>query len=96
MVTADAFKHPLDLEIECSLNGRLMQSSRTSRMIFDVRDLVSFLSRHFTLLPGDIILTGTPSGVGAFRNPPVYLGSGDEVSVTIEGIGTLTNTCEAR
>lgn len=52
---------------------------------------VSFLSRHFTLQPGDVILTGTPSGVGAFRNPPVYLRSGDEVSVTIEGIGTLTN-----
>lgn len=93
IVTADVFREPLDLEITCRVNGRVMQSSRTSRMIFNVPELVSFLSRHFTLQPGDVILTGTPSGVGAFRNPPVYLRSGDEVSVTIEGIGTLTNQC---
>ncbi|VBB43990.1 Fumarylacetoacetate hydrolase family protein [uncultured Desulfatiglans sp.] len=93
IVTADAFTEPLDLEITCRVNGRLMQSSRTSRMIFNVPELVSFLSRNFTLQPGDVILTGTPSGVGAFRDPPFYLRSGDEVSVTIEGIGTLTNPC---
>ncbi|WP_051184677.1 fumarylacetoacetate hydrolase family protein [Desulfatiglans anilini] len=93
IVTADAFTEPLDVEITCRVNGRLMQSSRTSRMIFKVPELVSFLSRNFTLQPGDVILTGTPSGVGAFRDPPVYLQSGDEVSVTIEGIGTLTNPC---
>jgi len=62
-------------------------------MIFKVPMVVSFLSRHFTLLPGDIILTGTPSGVGVFRDPPVYLKDGDEVAVEIDGIGRLVNRC---
>jgi len=61
--------------------------------IFKVPFLVSFLSRHFTLMPGDLILTGTPSGVGVFRTPRIYLKDGDEVVVEIEGIGRLVNFC---
>lgn len=89
-------KDPHALDIRCWLNGELMQDSHTSRMIFNVPALVSFLSRHFTLLPGDVIMTGTPSGVGAFRDPSVYLKDGDEVVVEIEGIGRLVNTCSVR
>jgi 2-keto-4-pentenoate hydratase/2-oxohepta-3-ene-1,7-dioic acid hydratase in catechol pathway len=63
-------------------------------MIFKVPYLVSYLSQTFTLEAGDLILTGTPSGVGKAQKPPRFLNHGDEVSVTIEGIGTLTNTCE--
>jgi len=62
-------------------------------MIFRVPALVSFLSRHFTLIPGDVILTGTPDGVGAFRDPSIYMKDGDEVVVEIEKIGHLVNTC---
>ena len=62
-------------------------------MIFPVSRLVSLLSHHFTLFPGDIILSGTPAGVGAFREPSVYLKDGDEVIVEIDGIGRLVNTC---
>ena len=80
-----------NLSIECRLDGKLMQSSRTSDMIFPVRRIVSYISHAFTLLPGTIILTGTPHGVGFKRNPPVYLQPGQIVEIEIEGIGTLTN-----
>ena len=95
IVTADEISHPQNLDISCQVNGVTMQSSNTRRMIFSVAFLVSFLSRHFTLLPGDVILTGTPSGVGVFREPSVYLRDGDEVSISIEKIGTLVNQCHA-
>ena len=70
-----------------------MQDSHTGLMIFRIPEVISFLSMHFTLNPGDIILTGTPSGVGVFRDPSVYLKDGDEVAVEIERIGWLVNTC---
>jgi 2-keto-4-pentenoate hydratase/2-oxohepta-3-ene-1,7-dioic acid hydratase in catechol pathway len=73
---------PADLAIECRVNGEVRQSGRTSELLFDVADLVAFVSSVFTLLPGDLILTGTPAGVG-----PVV--AGDSVAITIEGIGTL-------
>ena len=95
IVTADEISHPQNLDISCQVNGVTMQSSNTRRMIFSVAFLVSFLSRHFTLFPGDVILTGTPSGVGVFREPSVYLRDGDEVSISIEKIGTLVNQCHA-
>jgi 2-keto-4-pentenoate hydratase/2-oxohepta-3-ene-1,7-dioic acid hydratase in catechol pathway len=75
---------PLDLKLETLLNGEVVQSARTSDMIFDVYELVSFISSVMTLLPGDIVLTGTPGGIG-----PMH--PGDVVEVRIEGIGTLTN-----
>ena len=70
-----------------------MQASNTSNLIFSVPDLVSFCSQAFTLEPGDVIATGTPSGVGYFREPPVLMGDGDVMTVEVEGIGRLTNPC---
>jgi len=96
IVTADDIPEPQNLDISCQVNGVTMQSSNTGRMIFSVASLVSFLSRHFTLFPGDVILTGTPSGVGVFREPSIYLKDGDQVSVTIENIGTLVNHCQVK
>lgn len=93
IVTKDDI-NPDNLDIRCYLNGTLMQDSNTNEMIFPVSRLVSFLSKHFTLYPGDIILTGTPEGVGAFRKPSVWLKDGDEITVEIEGIGKLCNICE--
>ena len=96
IVTADEIPDPGALRIMCWLNGILMQDGNTDMMIFSVPSLISFLSRHFTLVPGDIILTGTPKGVGAFRTPPVFLKGGDEVVVEIGGIGRLGNGCQTR
>jgi 2-keto-4-pentenoate hydratase/2-oxohepta-3-ene-1,7-dioic acid hydratase in catechol pathway len=79
------------LQISCRWNGTLMQDSNTRHMIFAVDELINYASSHMTLLPGDIIATGTPSGVGVFRDPPVFLKPGDLVEVQIEGIGTLAN-----
>jgi 2-keto-4-pentenoate hydratase/2-oxohepta-3-ene-1,7-dioic acid hydratase in catechol pathway len=73
-----------------------MQDSNTSLMIFSIPVLISFLSRHFTLFPGDIVLTGTPRGVGVFRDPPVFMKGGDDVAVEIERVGRLENTCRTR
>jgi 2-keto-4-pentenoate hydratase/2-oxohepta-3-ene-1,7-dioic acid hydratase in catechol pathway len=70
-----------------------MQDSNTSALIFDVPYLISFCSAAFTLEPGDVITTGTPSGVGYFREPRVLMGDGDVMTVEVEGIGRLTNTC---
>lgn len=80
-----------NLAITCRLDGEVMQSSSTADLIFPVRRIVSYLSHSFTLLPGTLILTGTPSGVGFMRKPPVFLLPGQVVEVEIEGIGTLTN-----
>ncbi|MCF8084167.1 MAG: fumarylacetoacetate hydrolase family protein [Deltaproteobacteria bacterium] len=93
IVTPDELPEPHSLSIRCLVNGRVMQDSNTGQMIFGIPEVISFLSRHFTLNPGDIILTGTPHGVGAFRDPPFYLSDGDEVVVEIESIGQLANPC---
>ena len=79
------------LRIVQRLNGELLQEGNTTDLVFDVRRLVSFASSVFTLEPGDLILTGTPSGVGFERTPPIALAPGDVVEVEIEGIGTLRN-----
>jgi 2-keto-4-pentenoate hydratase/2-oxohepta-3-ene-1,7-dioic acid hydratase in catechol pathway len=81
-----------DLAISLKLNGEQRQSSRTSKMIFDVTEIIHQLSSGFTLLPGDVIMTGTPEGVGYAMQPPQTLKAGDVMELTIEGIGTLTNT----
>lgn len=78
-------------KIETRLNGKTMQSTNTADMIFGIKELVSYCSKNMTLLPGTVILTGTPEGVGFARKPPVFLRPGDKIEVTIEGIGTLTN-----
>ena len=93
LVTADEIPDPQALDIKCEVNGSVMQHSHTGNMIFSVAYLISFLSQAFTLLPGDIILTGTPDGVGVYREPPVFMKSGDEMVVTIEGVGRLVNVC---
>ena len=93
LVTRDEVPDPQDLAIRCTLNGEVMQDSTTAEMIFGVAELIEFSSRAFTLLPGDVIITGTPHGVGVFRDPPVFLKDGDEVAVEIEGMGRLSNPC---
>jgi 2-keto-4-pentenoate hydratase/2-oxohepta-3-ene-1,7-dioic acid hydratase in catechol pathway len=81
-----------DLAIGLKINGEQRQASRTSKMIFDVPEIIHQLSAGFTLLPGDVIMTGTPEGVGYAMQPPQTLKAGDVMELTIEGIGTLTNT----
>ena len=81
-----------DLAIGLKLNGEQRQASRTSKMIFDVTEIIHQLSSGFTLLPGDVIMTGTPEGVGYAMQPPQTMKAGDVMELTIEGIGTLTNT----
>jgi 2,4-didehydro-3-deoxy-L-rhamnonate hydrolase len=86
---------PQSLRIRCLLNGDVMQDSTTANMIFGVAEIVAYASATMTLEPGDLIATGTPAGVGIFRKPPVLLKGGDEVTVEIEGIGSLTNPVRA-
>ena len=91
IVTRDEIKDPHNLRISLTLNGETMQDSNTSNLIFSVPYLVSYLSQSATWEVGDLISTGTPPGVGVFRKPPVFLKAGDSASVTVEGLGTLTN-----
>ena len=91
IVTKEEIEDPNNLSIRAILNGQTVQESRTSNMIFNIQQIVSNLSRSMTLLPGTVILTGTPEGVGFTRQPPLFLKAGDIVSIEIEKIGTLTN-----
>jgi 2-keto-4-pentenoate hydratase/2-oxohepta-3-ene-1,7-dioic acid hydratase in catechol pathway len=91
IVTADEISDPQALAIKCQVNGRYLQNSSTSEMIFGVRELIADLSQSFTFEPGDLIATGTPAGVGVFRRPPVFLQDGDTIVIEIEGIGRLEN-----
>jgi len=84
-----------DLRVTQRLNGETLQDGRTRDLIFPVRELVSFVSHVLTLLPGDLILTGTPAGVGVFRDPRISMKPGDVVEVEVEGIGVLRNPVEA-
>lgn len=91
IATRDEIPDPQGLRIRSVLNGEVMQDSNTSKMIFPVAHLISFLSTGMTLVPGDIIATGTPAGVGFVRDPKVFLKYGDEITIEIEGLGRLTN-----
>ena len=91
IVTADEIPDPQTLALRTRVNGKVLQDSNTCEMIFSVRELISFLSHSFTLEPGDLILTGTPNGVGVFRNPKIFLQNGDLVEVEIEGVGKIEN-----
>jgi 2-keto-4-pentenoate hydratase/2-oxohepta-3-ene-1,7-dioic acid hydratase in catechol pathway len=91
LVTTDEIRDPNNLYIQTRVNGELLQDANTNDMIFDVPSLIAFLSGSTTLLPGTVILTGTPHGVGIAADPPRWLMSGDEVRVRIEGIGELVN-----
>lgn len=94
IVTRDEIPDPHRLGIKTTVNGTIMQESSTSMMIFRIPQVIHFLSMHLTLMPGDVILTGTPHGVGTFREPSIYLKDADEVVIEIEGIGRLVNTCK--
>jgi 2-keto-4-pentenoate hydratase/2-oxohepta-3-ene-1,7-dioic acid hydratase in catechol pathway len=96
VVTTDELPDPGDLAVRSWRNGELMQDSRTSELLFDVAYLVAFCSRAFTLEPGDVIATGTPGGIGYFRQPRVSMRDGDIMRVEVEGIGSLTNPCRER
>jgi len=87
LVTKDEIKNPHDLRLWLKLNGKILQDSNTSDLVFNVPQLVSYISQYMSLLPGDIISTGTPAGVGMGFNPPVYLKEGDEVELGIDGLG---------
>jgi 2-keto-4-pentenoate hydratase/2-oxohepta-3-ene-1,7-dioic acid hydratase in catechol pathway len=91
IVTKEEIADPDDVSIRAVLNGRTVQDSNTSNMIFSMREIVSRLSQSMTLLAGTLILTGTPEGVGFTRNPPLYLQAGNVITIEIERIGSLTN-----
>ena len=95
IATQDEVSDPQNLSIRAILNGEVMQDGTTDKMIFSVAELVSFLSGGMTLEPGDVIMTGTPPGVGMARDPKVFLKAGDEITIEIEGLGSLTNPVEA-
>jgi 2-keto-4-pentenoate hydratase/2-oxohepta-3-ene-1,7-dioic acid hydratase in catechol pathway len=95
LVTADELPDPDDIEISCTLNGELVQHASTSRMIYSVPRIVAELSSFCTLYPGDVIFTGTMSGVGLLRKPPRYLEPGDVVVTEVSGVGRLRNTMVA-
>lgn len=91
MVTADEIENPANLAVRTTLNGTVVQNGSTADMIFTVPDLIAYVSTFTELVPGDVIATGTPAGVGDGRKPPLYMKAGDEVEVTIDGIGMLRN-----
>jgi 2,4-didehydro-3-deoxy-L-rhamnonate hydrolase len=93
VVSVDELENPDDLEVSSSINGVEVQKARTGDLIFPVPDLVSYISRIVTLYPGDVIFTGTPSGVGAARDPKWFLRAGDVIESHIEGVGTMQNKC---
>ena len=95
IATKDEIKNPNNLDLWLKLNGELMQKSNTSDFIFNIQEVVSYISQFMTLLPGDIISTGTPSGVGLGLNPPRYLKEGDEVELGVEGLGISKQKCKA-
>lgn len=96
IVTVDSVGDPHALRLTCELNGTIVQDSTTAQMVFKTADIIEYASRFFTLSPGDIILTGTPPGVGCFRKPePLWLKPGDVVTCAVEGIGSITNTVVA-
>ncbi len=95
MVTPDELTDVQNLDIECLVNGEVLQNSNTNDMIFSVAQIIAYLSEATTLLPGTLIITGTPEGVGFVRKPPVYLAPGDVVETRIQGIGTMKNSVVA-
>ena len=95
IVTPDEFANPDDLALRCAIDGEEMQSSRTSAMVFGVGAIIEAISAAVTLLPGDLIFTGTPSGVGSTRDPRRYLEPGNLITSEVEGIGVMRNRCVA-
>lgn len=96
LVTPDESFDISNLRLETRVDGRIMQTGNTRNLIFDIPSIIAYISQDITLIPGDIISTGTPAGVGAFRDPPVFLSDGSVVECTIEGIGKLRNRVSAQ
>eukprot|EP00730_Choanoeca_flexa_P006279 TRINITY_DN12124_c0_g2_i1.p1 TRINITY_DN12124_c0_g2~~TRINITY_DN12124_c0_g2_i1.p1 ORF type:complete len:303 (+),score=99.50 TRINITY_DN12124_c0_g2_i1:216-1124(+) len=92
IVTTDELKDPHNLGIRCRLNGETVQDSNTNQLVFKTEAIMAWVTKFFSLKAGDLILTGTPPGVGCFRKPPLWLKDGDVVDCEIDGIGTITNT----
>ncbi len=92
LVTVDEIEDPANLSVTARVNGNVMQDGNSADMLFDIPTIIAFISQDITLMPGDIISTGTPSGVGIFRDPPVLLKAGDVVECEVQGIGTIRNT----
>ena len=92
VVSADEVPDPQDLPIRTRVNGETMQDSSTAEMVFSVAELIAFITEGITLEPGDVVLTGTPHGVGNFRDPQLFLKPGDVVEVEVSDLGVLTNT----
>ncbi len=95
LVPRDEIPDPQNLAVRAVLNGETMQDSTTANMVFGVADLIAYITQTITLEPGDLIATGTPAGVGAFRDPKVFMQPGDEITIEIEGLGSLTNPVAA-
>jgi 2-keto-4-pentenoate hydratase/2-oxohepta-3-ene-1,7-dioic acid hydratase in catechol pathway len=95
LVPREEVPDPQALAIRCVLNGQVMQDSTTANMIFTIAQIIAYASATMTFEPGDLIATGTPAGVGVFRDPPVLLQDGDEVTIEIDGLGALTNPVRA-
>ncbi|MCB1442138.1 MAG: fumarylacetoacetate hydrolase family protein [Methyloceanibacter sp.] len=95
LVTTDEIPDPQNLELTMDLNGERMQTGNTSTMIFPVAELVSYISKYMTLMPGDVVITGTPPGVGMARNPRVFLKAGDEMVLRVAGLGEQRTTVVA-
>ncbi len=95
LVPRDDVPDPQSLGIRAILNGETMQESTTANMVFGVAELIEYITRAATLEPGDLIVTGTPAGVGAFRTPPHFMQPGDEITIEIDGLGSLTNPVRA-
>lgn len=92
LVTPDEVPDPQALRLQTRVNGQVMQEASTADMLFPVATLIAYVSQYMTLEPGDVLTTGTPAGIGAFRKPPVWLSAGDRIEVCIESIGTLVTT----
>ncbi|MBU1698849.1 MAG: fumarylacetoacetate hydrolase family protein [Candidatus Eisenbacteria bacterium] len=94
VVTLDEIGDPQRLALRCFVNGECRQDGNTSDMIFGIRELLSYISHQMTLMPGDVVSTGTPAGVGVFRDPPLFIEAGDRIEIELEGVGKLMNTVE--
>lgn len=90
-MTADEVPDAQNLGVTCHINGELRQASNTADMIFSIAQIISYVSRYMTLLPGDVICTGTPHGVALGMDPPPWLQEGDEMAAEVEGLGCLSN-----
>jgi 2-keto-4-pentenoate hydratase/2-oxohepta-3-ene-1,7-dioic acid hydratase in catechol pathway len=95
LVPREEISDPQNLAIRAILNGETMQDSTTANMVFGVAEIIAYVTQTITLEPGDLIATGTPAGVGAFRDPKVFMQPGDEIRIEIEGLGSLTNPVTA-